>query len=233
MGKNLILVPGLLCNHDLWLDQIDRFEPEYDLVLFDHTLHDNLPDMVSAFLEDAPDSFTLAGLSMGGYIAFEVMRQAVGRVEKLILLDTNARADRRPQIDMRKSLIRRAENEDIRAIAGELTEYLIHPDRMADEELCDRIVAMAQDVGSEAFQRQQRALIARPDCRDFLPLITCPTLIISGEQDALTPPKVHEEMAGLIPDSSYHQLADCGHLSPMEQPDEVTRLMKDFLQKSG
>lgn len=230
MTSNLILVPGLLCSHDLWLDQIDTFEQEYDLVLFDHMSHDNLPGMVSSFLEDAPQTFILAGLSMGGYIAFEMMRQAPGRVEKLILLDTNARADRQPQIDMREELIRRAENEDIRAIAKELTDYLIHPDRMSDRDLCDRIIAMAEDVGAGAFQRQQRALISRPDSRHSLSAITCPTLIISGEQDVLTPPKVHQEMAGLIPGAVYHQIADCGHLSTMERPEAVNLLMKKFLE---
>ena len=230
MSKNLILVPGLLCNHDMWLDQIGEFEEDFDLTLFDHTRHDSLPDMVSAFLAEAPDSFNLAGLSMGGYIAFEIMRQAASRVEKLILLDTNARADRQPQIDMREDLIRRAGEEDIRVIAQELIEYLIHPDHMSDKELCDRILDMASDVGAEAFQQQQRALIGRPDSRDFLPSIICPTLIICGEQDAMTPPKVHQEMAELIPGATFHQIADCGHLSTMEKPEQVNQLMKDFLK---
>ena len=230
MSNNLILVPGLLCSNDLWLDQIGEFEEDYDLCLFDHTQHDNLPDMVSAFLEYSPDSFILAGLSMGGYIAFEVMRQAGDKVEKLILLDTNARADREPQIEMRQSLINRASDEDIRIIAKELTEYLIHQDRLDDEELCDRILDMASEVGAEFFQKQQQALITRPDSRGSLPDITCPTLIICGEQDVLTPPKVHQEMADLIPNAVYHKIADCGHLSTMERPDEVNQLMRAFLE---
>ncbi|HEC01009.1 MAG TPA: alpha/beta fold hydrolase [Sphingomonadales bacterium] len=231
MSKDFILIPGLLCSHDLWLDQIDAFEADYDLTLFDHTRHDNLPDMVGAFLTDAPDRFTLAGLSMGGYIAFEIMKQAGERVEKLILLDSNARADRQPQIDMREDLIRRAATEDIRDIARELTPYLIHPDRLNNTELCDRIIDMAAEVGAEAFQRQQQALIARPDSRGFLPQILCPTLIICGMQDALTPPKVHREMADLIPGAIFHQIENCGHLSTMECGDEVNKLMADFLVK--
>ncbi|MCK5423825.1 MAG: alpha/beta fold hydrolase [Emcibacter sp.] len=230
MSKNLILIPGLLCSDDLWLDQIGEFEEDFDIALFDHTLHDNLSAMVSAFLEDAPDSFNLAGLSMGGYIAFEVMRQAACRVERLILLDTNARADREPQIEMRQSLINRAAKEDIRIIAQELTEYLIHHDRLNDKELCGRILDMASEVGAEAFQRQQQALIGRPDSRGALSDIICPTLIICGEQDVLTPPKVHQEMADLIPNAVYHHIADCGHLSTMERPDEVNQLMRAFLE---
>lgn len=229
MRKNLILVPGLLCSHDMWLDQIGEFEEDYDLMIFDHTHHDNLPDMVSDFLTDAPDSFALAGLSMGGYIAFEIMRQAASRVEKLILLDTNARADREPQIEMRETLIDRAGKEDIRIIAQELIEYLIHADRVNDKELCDRILDMASDVGAKSFQKQQQALIARPDSREFLPTIKCPTMIICGEQDALTPPKVHQEMADLIPGATYHQIGDCGHLSTMERPEEINQLMREFL----
>ena len=229
MTKNLILIPGLLCTDDMWLDQIGEFEEDFDLFLFDHTSHDNMPDMVSAFLDDAPDRFNLAGLSLGGYIAFETIRQAQDRVEKLILLDTNARADRDPQIEFRESLIKRAESEDIQVIAQELTEYLLHSDRMQDEELCQRILEMAEEIGTEGFINQQRAMIARPDSRGFLPDITCPTLILCGEQDAMTPPKVHQEMADLIPGALYHQIADCGHLSSMEQPEAVNRLMREFL----
>ncbi|PCI44883.1 MAG: alpha/beta hydrolase, partial [Alphaproteobacteria bacterium] len=197
--------------------------------LFDHTRHDNLPDMVRDFLKNAPDSFNLAGLSMGGYIAFEVMRQAPQKVKKLILLDSNARADRAPQIEIRETLIARAAKEDIRIIAGELIPYLIHPDRMVDKTLCDRILDMASDVGAKAFQRQQQALVSRPDSRGGLGNIACPTLIICGQQDVMTPPKVHREMADLIPGAIYHQIANCGHLSSMERPDEVNQLMKNFL----
>lgn len=229
MTKNLILIPGLLCSHDLWLDQIGEFEEDFEITLFDHTGHDNLSDMVSDFLKDAPDYFHLAGLSMGGYLAFEVMRQARARVEKLILLDSNARADRAPQIEMRRDLIRRAGDEDIRTIARELIPYLIHPDRMTDAALGERILDMASEVGGEAFQRQQRALITRPDSRAFLPDIACPTLIICGAEDALTPPKVHQEMADLIPGATFHQIADCGHLSTMERPEAVNELMRAFL----
>ncbi len=229
MTTNFIFVSALLASHDLWLDQIGEFEEDYDLILFEHTLHDNLPDMVSAFLEDAPDSFIIAGLSMGGYIAFEILRQAPGRVEKLILLDTNARTDREPQIEMRKELINRAANEDIRNIAQELTPFLIHPDRINDQELCDRIMDMATEVGAEAFQRQQQAMITRLDTRELLPAISCPTLIICGEQDAITPPKVHQEMADLIPGAVFHQITECGHLSAMERPGEVNHLIRQFL----
>lgn len=229
MTSNLILVPGLLCSHDLWVDQIGEFEDDFDMVIFDHTSHDNLPDMVRDFLADAPERFHLAGLSMGGYVAFELLRQAADRVESLILLDTNARADRPEQVAGRQQLIERADKEDIREIAKDLLPVLVHPDRLRDEEICDRIVDMAVEVGAEAFQRQQKALIRRPDSRDFLTTIKCPTLIICGAQDALTPLKVHQEMADLIPGAELHVVDDCGHLSSMERPEEINRLMRNFL----
>jgi len=229
MSKNLILVPGLLCSHDLWLDQIGEFEEDYDLSLFDHTQHDNMPDMVQSFLKDAPDSFNLAGLSMGGYISFEIIRQAGDRVEKLVLLDTNARAYRDPQIKMCEEQIKKAETEDIRVIQEDLLEFLIHPDHAGDQELCGRILDMATEIGTESFIMQQKALMNRPDSRDFLPKITCPTLIICGEQDSVTPPKVHEEMVGLLPDAQLHIIPHCGHLSTMEKPEIVNGLMRDFL----
>lgn len=229
MSKNLILIPGLLCNHDLWRAQISAFEEDFELMVVDHTTHDNLPDMAADFLRDAPETFHLAGLSMGGYLAFEIIRQASARVESLMLLDTNARADRPAQVEGREELIRRVEVEDIQDIARELTPHLIHPDRLNDAELCARILDMAADVGAAGFQRQQRALINRPDSRADLPGITCPTLIICGMQDALTPPKVHQEMADLIPGAQLHQIDHCGHLSSMEQPGKVTTLMRKFL----
>jgi len=230
MRENLVLVPGLLCHHDLWRDQICAFEEDFNLIIFDHTRQDNLPDMVCDFLTDAPETFNLAGLSMGGYIAFEIMRQAAIRVKKLILLGTNARADRLSQVQMREALITRAGEEDIRSIAEELTEYLIHPSRLKDADLCERILDMASDVGAEGFKRQQHALIQRPDSRELLSGFTCPALIICGEEDILTPPKVHEEMVNLIAGSHYHPIANCGHLSSMECPEEVNELMRKFLE---
>jgi len=229
MTKNLVLISGLLCTSDLWLDQIGEFEEDYDLMLFDHASHDTIPAMVGAFLQDAPEKFNLAGLSLGGYIALEVMRQAGERVEKLILLDTNARADREPQIEVRRAAITQAETDGVQAFCKEITQHLIHPDRMADKDLGERILDMAEDIGLEGFKNQQLAMISRPDFRDFLPEITCPTLIICGQQDVMTPPKVHQEMADLIPGSQFNLIDNCGHLSTMEQPLMVSRLMRMFL----
>jgi len=231
LNKNLLFIPGLLCNDDLWQGQTEALGQDYNLMTGDHRSHDNLPEMVKALLEKAPETFTLAGLSMGGYIAFEVMRQAPQRVEKLILLDTNARADNSEQKRQRQQMMAADMEHEIAELIEERLSFLIRATCLSDQNLCRRIIHMAEDTGMQAYLRQQNAMLNRPDSRPGLKDISCPTLIICGEADMLTPPKVHHEMADLIAGSELHILKDCGHLSTMEKPAEVNRLMKDFLEK--
>jgi pimeloyl-ACP methyl ester carboxylesterase len=180
-------------------------------------------------LAAAPPTFALAGLSMGGYIAFEMMRQAPQRVTRLALLDTSARADRPEQVKQRHIAIGAARTVGVRAVQGLLLRMLVHPDRVHDRALSERILMMADSVGVEAFVRQQTAIIGRPDNRPFLGQIKCPTLIIVGAQDALTPPKVAEEMAAGIAGSKLEIIPDCGHLPTMERPEVVNRLLAQWL----
>lgn len=229
MSENLLLVSGLLCSDDLWLDQIGAFEQDFNIMLVDHQSHDCIKDMVTAMLLDAPETFSLAGLSLGGYVAFEVMRQAPERVEKLILLDTNARADNEAQKIQRQQMIEQDANQTMVSLIQTRMHFLVHPDHLSDQNLCQRIEHMAEETGMAAYIRQQKAMLTRPDSRDGLKNINGPTLIICGDKDALTPPKVHQEMADLIAGAEFHIIKNCGHLSSMEKPDEVNRLMTDFL----
>jgi len=225
----LVLVPGLLCTADLYAPQIAAFSGQRAVTVADHTTADNLPDIARSILRNAPPKFALAGLSMGGYIAFEMLRQAPERITRLALLDTNARADRPDQVKTRAVLIGAARSIGVRAVQGMLLKFLVHKDRLDDRALTSRVLLMADGIGVNAFVRQQQAILGRPDNREFLKSIRCPTVLIVGEQDALTPVKVHEEMAGLIAGAKLEVIANCGHLATMEAPEAVNRILAAWL----
>jgi pimeloyl-ACP methyl ester carboxylesterase len=225
----IVFVPGLLCTADLFASQLAAFSTKHPCLVADHTMADNLPDIARAILISAPTKFALAGLSMGGYIAFEMLRQAPERITRLVLFDSNARADRPDQVKTRHVLIGAARSIGVRAVQGMLLRLLIHKDRLQDRELTNRILLMADGIGVNAFIRQQQAILGRPDNRPFLAEIKRPTVIIVGEQDALTPVKVAEEMHAGIAGSRLEVIPNCGHLATMEAPDAVNAVLNGWL----
>lgn len=225
----VILIPGLLCTANLFAPQLTALQPKFDVSVAEHRNHPTLEGIAAHILQAAPPTFALAGLSMGGYIAFEVLRQAPHRVTKLALLDTNSRADRPDQLESRAAIVALARAEGLTAVNKKLLPLLVHPSRQADPVLTATIDQMAADTGVDAFARQQAAIAARPDNRPFLATIKVPTTIIVGAEDALTPVKVHEEMHGLIAGSTLHVIPDCGHLSTLEQPEAVNALLLAWL----
>jgi pimeloyl-ACP methyl ester carboxylesterase len=196
----------------------------------DHRRDDSVAAAAHRILAEAPPRFALAGLSMGGYIAFEIMRQAPERVAKLALLDTSARADVPEQTAQRKLQIELAENGRYAEIADLLFPRLVHPDRTGDPALRALVRLMAEETGAHAFVRQQKAIIGRPDSRLDLATIACPTLVLVGEGDQVTPPERAAEIAEAIPGASLVTIAGSGHLSAIERPDAVTRALTQWLQ---
>lgn len=225
----LILVPGLLCTAELWQPQIDALGDIADIQVADHTAHDNMADIAASVLSTAPDRFALAGLSMGGYVSLEIMRQAPDRVTGLALLDTSARGDTPEQIQRRSDFIDLSEKGKFRGVTEALLPMLIHDTRLGDKPLVDTIFGMALQVGQAGFVRQQRAIMSRSDSRDLLGRISCPALVLCGRQDRLTPLDLHQEMAAAIPGADLVVLEDCGHLSTLERPDQVVTAMRDWL----
>jgi pimeloyl-ACP methyl ester carboxylesterase len=225
----LVLVPGLLCDERLWRHQVEHLADLADPTIADVTRGASMPEMARAVLEAAPERFALAGLSMGGYVALEIMRIAPERVARLALLDTSARADTSEQTATRRELSELSQRGCFDEVPHKLLPHIVHSERLDDEGLTSIVFAMAQAVGPEAFVRQEEAIIGRPDGRENLPDITCPTLVLCGREDALTPMHLHEEMAGLIPDSRLHVIDECGHLSALEHPEEVTVALRDWL----
>ena len=230
MKKSLILVPGLLCTEVLWRAQVaDLADIAEITVTHEHLKHDDIGEIAAAILDAAPPSFALAGLSFGGYVAFEIVRLAPERVERLALLDTTARQDDPGRLAQRRDMLALARKGSFRGMTDRLLPEFVHPDRLADTELMNDIKTMSQSVGMEAYFRQQTAIMGRPDSRPTLAEIRCPTLVLVGRQDSRTPLAMAEEIHAGIAGSRLVVIEDCGHLSTMEQPVAVTAALRDWL----
>lgn len=225
----LLFVPGLLCDHALWQHQIQDLSDIADCHVAETKLHNRIADMTSHILAEAPSEFALAGLSMGGYISMEIMRQAPERVLKLALIATRARQDPEESQKTRRGLISLAQRGRFTGVSPRLMPMFVHPDRLEDAELTATISEMAQRIGKDAFIRQQEAILDRCDSREDLPDYRCPTLIICGREDLVTPLALHEEMRDLIPQTDFHILEKCGHLPPLEHPQQVSQLLRHWL----
>ena len=231
MAETLVLIPGLACTSRLYEPQIAALSPEHTIIVADHAQDDSLQGIAARLLRDAPERFSLAGLSMGGYVALEIMRQAPGRVERLALLDTSARPDSPEASQDRERLIALAEAGRFRDIHSKLWPRLVHLDHQADPTLQDVVFGMMQETGAEAYIRQQRAIMSRADSRPFLPGIEIPTLVLVGEGDAITPPEVAREMAEMIEWASLVVIPESGHLSTLEQPERVNHALRLWLEQ--
>lgn len=228
----LVLVPGLLCDALLWQPQIAGLGPAADCWVGDPTQSDSMREVAADILAAAPfDTFALAGLSMGGYVAMEMIRQAPSRITHLALLDTAARADTDEQRAKREAFIELADRGRFMGVTDQLLPLLVHRSRLADEPLVATVKAMARNIGRAAFVRQERAIMSRIDSRPHLPAIRVPTLVLCGRDDALTPIDRHEEIAALVPGARLEVIDHCGHLSTLERPAEVTRAFGTWLAR--
>lgn len=224
----LLLLPGLLCDTRLWRDQAASLAPIARAVVADLTLDDRIEAMAARALAAVEGPFALAGLSMGGYVALEILRQAPGRVARLALLDTSARPDTPEQTRRRRGLISLSRAGQFRGVTPRLLPQLIHPSRL-DTPLAAEVMAMAERVGKDAFLRQQEAIMHRVDSRPHLARIAVPALVGVGAEDALTPPALAEEMAAMIPGARLRIFADAGHLPTMETPEAASAALAAWL----
>ncbi len=228
-GSTLLLLPGMPLDAALWDHQSRHLVDVAVPLVADLTACDSIAAMADGVLASAPGRFALAGLSMGGYVALEILRRAPERVERLALLDTNARADTPEQTANRRDAVALARQGKYGAVMRAGLPRLVHPDRLSDRPLVDAVLAQMERVGVDGYVREQTAIIGRPDSRPGLGAIRCPTLVLCGRQDALTPPDLHAEMAAAIPGARLVLIEQCGHLSAMEQPQAVTALLRDWL----
>ena len=224
-----LLLPGLLGSPRLYAPQLPALWQFGPVIVADHRRDDSIAAIARRILVHAPPRFSLLGLSMGGYIALELLRQAPGRIARLALLDTSARADAPEQRLRRGELIELARAGRFDEVADLAYPGLVHPDRLADQALRATVRSMAQDTGAEAFIRQQTAIMNRPDSRADLAAIGCPTLVLVGDADQLTPPARAQEIAAGIRGAQLVEVPASGHLSTLEQPERVTAALVAWL----
>ena len=232
----LLLLPGLLCDAGLWRHQLPALRDLADVRLADLALDNSLGAMAARALEGLPPRFAVAAFSMGGYVAFELLRQAPGRVARLCLMGTSARPDRPDQARRRRALMTlvargsAAAGGRFRGVTPGLLPLLLHPGNQGDGALFQELADMADRIGKAAYLRQQAAVLGRTDSRPDLPGIAVPTLVLVGEADAMTPPGLSQEIARGIPAAVLHQVPGAGHMLPLEQPAAVRHWLLDWLR---
>lgn len=230
MPEPIVMIPGLTCTAELFAPQWRAIGAGRQVLVAEHRLDDTFAAIVQRLLDAAPARFALCGLSMGGYLAFEVMRRAPGRVTRLALLDTSAKPPTPESNALRTQMIELAEGGRFENVMALMWQRLVAPARREDQALREIARRMALETGPEAFVRQQRAIMGRPDSRTDLAAIAVPTLVLVGTEDILTPVAESEEIAAGIAGSRLVKIAGCGHLSTLESPETVTLALKEWLQ---
>lgn len=225
----IVLIPGLLSTAEVFAHQSAALWPHGPVQVASTLGGATVGETAEAILADAPARFALAGISMGGYLAFEIMRRAPDRVIRLALLDTSALPDTPEQTAKRRALVEAARIGDFDAVVAEPMRDMLLPARRDDAGLLAMNRRMARAVGLDGLIRQQETIISRPDSRGGLAAIEVPTLVLVGDGDTLTPPERAREIASDIPGARLVIIPDCGHASTIEQPEAVSRALIDWI----
>lgn len=225
----LVLLPGLLNTNKVFDRVIAELGDAAQVVVPDLHTYDSLSAMANAVLAAAPERFCLGGFSMGGYVCFEILRRAPGRVERLALIDTQAAPDTAESTARRRGMIEQTQLGRFHGLQPSLLPTLVHSSQLANAQVTGPMIEMAGIVGPEGFVREMRAIMARPDSRPQLVDITVPTVVISGRQDHSIPLAHAEEMAADISHSQLVVIEQCGHMAPLEKPAEVAAALRRWL----
>ena len=225
----LFLLPGLMCDADVWKHQQTHLADLARIVIPDFRGFDSLQAMAEIVLQTAPDQFAVAGHSMGGRVALELWNLAPARVCKLALLETGADPLAAGEASKRQALIDLALNSGMQAVADTWLPPMLHPNNRHDRRLLDAITTMILRASVEDFVKQMHALIRRPDASGYLKHISCPTLLLAGRHDNLYPVTQHEQMLNEIANARLVVLEDTGHMAPMENPEAVTATLRSWL----
>jgi pimeloyl-ACP methyl ester carboxylesterase len=226
-------LPGLLCDQDIWRDQMATLGADFDVFCPGFLDHSSIEDMAQDVLDRAPPVFSLCGHSMGARVALEIVRRAPDRVERLALLDTGFHPAKPGEANSRDSLLRVAFSEGMASLAARWLPPMLAQHRATDAQLLERLTAMVVRANPNIFRRQINALLHRPNAHKALGSITCLTAVIVGKLDTWSPPAQHEELAASIPNAYLTVIDDSGHMSPVEQPDAVTEVLKTWMATSA
>lgn len=210
----LVLLPAMGSDGQLWARQVTDLGDVAYPELGDLTVDDTLDAMARRVLAHAPPRFAVAGVSLGGYVALEMIRQAPERIDRVALFATRASMQSRPRTVREQGRLATAP----------------HADPMLTPIISGPVQAMAERVGAEVFERQQRALLARPAIHAAIDAVRVPTLVAVGDRDRICMPDDARALAERIPRARFHILRNCGHLAPMERPGEVTMLLREWLE---
>lgn len=229
MRENVVLVTGQLLTDAVWGGLPAALSASYDIHFADHGSDNSIAAMAARLLKQAPQRFHLVAHAMGGFIAFEVMRNAPERVRSLVLLSTLASADNAAQTERRMGYIRLVESGRFPEVVEERVPILLSPGRRNDPQLLELVRQMALETGELRFLAQQQAIMGRVDSRPSLASIRCPVLIVRGQEDGITSCEHQADLRNGITGAEFVSLADCGHLMMLEQPEQSQTLLLDWL----
>lgn len=225
----LVLLPGLLCDAAAFAPQIAHFGATHSVLVPNFFGFNDLTRMAEHVLDTAPNRFVLAGFSMGGRVALEVMRRAPERVAGLAIFDTGTNVRQPGEEAKRQKLVDIANTHGMKALADAWLPPMLHPDRLSDKRLVDDLVSMVCRASPEIHERQICALLQRPDAWPVLDTIRCPTIVLCGRQDLWSPPEQHVAIADATPGASLVIAEDCGHFLPVEAPDVLNDALERLL----
>lgn len=226
----IYLLPGLLCDGIVWQHQAEALTADgHEVRIPDFRFFDSLNEMAQAVLAEAPPRFAVAGHSMGGRVALEIIRRRPDRVARLALLDTGTHGPQPGEAAKRQALIDLAKAEGMTALAARWLPPMVHPDRLEDPDLMAVLTAMVERMSPDIYEGQVRALLNRPDAGPVLSLIGCPVMLGVGRQDGWSPPAQHQAMADVIRQAKLEIFEESGHMAPMEAPVAVTQALRRWL----
>ena len=224
-----VFIASQLLTADLWTPLIGALASRIDATVADNTRDDSIPAMARSVLAASAPRFCLFAHGMGGFVAFEILRQQPHRVARLALFNTLAPADTPAQTNRRLRYLQLVESGNFAAVVEERIPILVHPDRRNDAALIGLIRKMAEDTGPENFLRQQRAIMTRADSTPSLNAISCPTLIVFGRQDGITEFAHQQQLLQAIPNARLEIVEECGHLPELERPELVNALLTQWI----